>query len=44
MRIEDQNILQIQEKFFDMLDKNVEYTEAVSPEDVHRKLRDNRRI
>lgn len=40
MRIEDQNILQIQEKFFDMLGENVEYTEAVSPEDVHRKLRE----
>lgn len=39
MREDDRKILQIQQKFFKMIGENIEYMEAIRPEEVHAKLR-----
>lgn len=40
MRVDDQNILQIQEKFFKEIGGNVEYIEATNTKEVYEKLRE----
>lgn len=39
MRLSDQKVIEIHKRFFNQLENyNIEYTEAVKPEDVHRKI------